>query len=77
MKEKASEPNKTKVKEKASEPIQTKVKEKISEPNKTKVKRKAKGVRTYIRRLKQEKSNDTLIATPKKNVLPKITQAKE
>ena len=76
MKEKASEPIKTKMKEKASEPIKTKVKEKVSEPIKTKIKRKAKGLRTHIRRLKQEKSSGTIIATPKKKVVPKITQEK-
>ena len=89
MKEKASEPTKTKVNEKVSKPVKskvkekasevskTKVKEKVSEPIKTRIKRKAKGIRAHIRRLKQEKRNDTIIATPKKKVLPKITQAKE
>jgi hypothetical protein len=53
------------------------VKAKVSEPIKPKLKRKAKGVRAHIRRLKQEKRNETIIATPKKMVLPKIAQTKE
>ena len=44
--------------------------------NEPKLKRKAKGVRTHIRRLKQAKSSDAIIATPKKKVVPKNTQEK-
>jgi hypothetical protein len=77
VKEKVSDPVKSKIKEKVSEPIKTKMKEMVSDPVKTRIKRKAKGLRTHIRRLKQEKSNDTIAATPKKKVPPKITQTKE